>query len=173
VLYADYRYGWDSQAVGYTLAAVGVSSGLVQGGLVGPAVKRLGERGALILGLTCGAIGFTVYGLAPTGKMFLIGVPILALWGLYGPSAQSLMTRRVAHHEQGQLQGALSSLTAFANMLAPALFSLVFAGAISRFKAWQLPGAPYLLAAVVLLAAIGLGLQATRSPQPAGEMTTA
>jgi DHA1 family tetracycline resistance protein-like MFS transporter len=145
----------------------------VQGVLIGPIVKRLGERRALILGLTCGAIGFTIYGLAPTGTIFLLGVPVLALWGLYGPSSQSLMTRRVAHDEQGQLQGALSSLTAFANMVSPALFSLVFAAAISRFATWHMPGAPYLLAAVILVAAIFLGLQATRPVQTAREMTTA
>jgi DHA1 family tetracycline resistance protein-like MFS transporter len=163
VLYADYRYGWDTRTVGYTLAAVGVSSGIVQGGLVGPIVSRLGERRALVLGLICGAIGFAIYGLAPTGRMFLIGVPIMALWGLYGPSAQSLMTRRVGESEQGQLQGALSSITGIANMVAPALFSLIFAAALSTFRDWHLPGAPFVLAAVILVAAVGLGLKATRA----------
>jgi MFS transporter, DHA1 family, tetracycline resistance protein len=163
VLYADYRYGWDSQAVGYTLAGVGVASGIVQGGLVGPLVKSLGERGALTLGLICGAIGFTIYGLAPTGRWFVVGVPVMAVWGLYGPAAQSLMTRRVGHSEQGQLQGALSSLTAFANMLAPALFSLVFASAISTFRSAGLPGAPFLLAGLILCVALGLGIHATRT----------
>jgi DHA1 family tetracycline resistance protein-like MFS transporter len=167
VLYADYRYGWDSKAVGYTLAGVGVASGIVQGGLVGPLVKELGERGALIVGLLCGAVGFTIYGFAPTGRWFVVGVPVMAVWGLYGPSAQSLMTRRVGHSEQGQLQGALSSLTAFANMLAPALFSLVFASAISTFSSWSLPGAPSLLAALILVVALGLGVQATRTVEPA------
>ena len=161
VLYADYRYGWDARAVGYTLAAVGVASAVVQGGLVGPAVARLGERRALVLGLLCGALGFTVYGLAPTGRLFLVGVPIMAIWGLYGPSAQSLMTRRVGTAEQGQLQGALSSITGIANMIAPTLFSLVFAGALSTFREWRLPGAPFLVAASCLLVATGLGLRAT------------
>ncbi len=161
VLYADYRYGWNTQQVGYTLAAVGVTSAIVQGGLVGPLVARLGERRALVVGLLCGAIGFTVYGLAPTGRLFLIGVPIMALWGLYGPSAQSLMTRRVGHSEQGQLQGALSSLTGIANMLAPALFSLTFAAALSTFRTWHLPGAPFLLATGALVVATGLGVKAS------------
>lgn len=162
VLYADYRYGWDSQHVGYTLAAVGASGGLVQGLLVGPLVKRLGERRALLLGLTCGAVGFAVYGLAPTGRWFLVGVPIMALWGLYGPAAQSLMTRRVGPSEQGQLQGALSSLTGIANMVAPAIFSLTFAAALSSFRSWRLPGAPFVLASAILIAAAGLGIEGSR-----------
>lgn len=162
VLYADYRYGWNTQQVGYTLAAVGVSGGLVQGVLVGPIVKRLGERRALILGLACGAIGFSVYGLAPVGRLFLIGVPIMALWGLYGPSAQSLMTSRVDPSEQGQLQGALSSITGIANMVSPTLFSLTFATAISTLRSWRMPGAPFLLASLILVFAVGLGIEGTR-----------
>ena len=162
VLYADYRYGWNTRQVGYTLAGVGVSSAIVQGGLVGPFVARLGERRTLVVALLCGAIGFVVYGLAPTGRMFLIGVPIMALWGLYGPSAQSLMTRRVGQSEQGQLQGALSSLTGIANMLAPALFSLTFAAALSAFKSWRLPGAPFVLASTILVVAAALGMEATK-----------
>jgi DHA1 family tetracycline resistance protein-like MFS transporter len=162
VLYADYRYGWDSQHIGYTLAAVGVSGGIVQGTLVGPVVKRLGERRALVLGLVCGAIGFAVYGIASSGPLFLIGVPIMALWGLYGPSAQSLMTSRVGKSEQGQLQGALSSITGVANMVAPAIFSFTFAAAIGVFRDWRLPGAPFLLASAILVVAVGLGIEGTR-----------
>jgi DHA1 family tetracycline resistance protein-like MFS transporter len=162
VLYADYRYGWDSQHVGYTLAAVGVSGGIVQGALVGPIVKGLGERRALVLGLLCGAIGFAIYGLAPTGALFLLGVPVMALWGLYNPAAQSLMTRRVDASEQGQLQGALSSITGIANMVAPAVFSFTFAAALSTFRSWKLPGAPFLLASVILVVAVGLGIEGTR-----------
>jgi MFS transporter, DHA1 family, tetracycline resistance protein len=161
VLYADYRYGWDSQAVGYTLAAVGVSFAVVQGGLVGPIVGGLGERRSLVLGLCAGAIGFTIYGLASTGRWFLLGIPIMALWGLYGPSAQSLMTRRVSPSEQGQLQGALSSVIGVANVISPFLFSGIFAASLSTFRNLQLPGAPFLLSALLLIVAVGIGWEAT------------
>jgi DHA1 family tetracycline resistance protein-like MFS transporter len=164
VLYADYRYGWGPRAVGYTLAGVGVAQAIVQGGLVGPLVARLGERRALVLGLLSGAIGFAIYGLAPTGRLFLIGVPVMAIWGLYSPSAQSLMTRRFGQSEQGQLQGALASITGIANMLSPALFSLTFAAALSTLRNWRLPGAPFLLASVLLLFAVGVGLHAANIP---------
>jgi DHA1 family tetracycline resistance protein-like MFS transporter len=165
VLYADYRYGWDTRTVGYALAAIGAASAIVQGGLVGPMVARMGERRAMLLGLLAGAVGFAIYGLAPTGAMFLIGVPVMAIWGLYGPSAQSLMTRRVGESEQGQLQGALSSLTGVANMVSPALFTLVFSAALTTFRGWGVPGAPFLLASGLLLVAVGLGLHASRRPE--------
>lgn len=162
VLYTGYRYGWDSRLVGYTLAGVGVMFAIVQGGLVGRIVGAIGERRALVVALLSGAAGFTVYGLAPTTGWFLVGVPVMGLWGLYGPSAQSLMTQRVGPSEQGQLQGALGSLTGIANVISPKLFSLTFVAALGTFRAWGLPGAPFLLSAVIMLVAIGLGLQATR-----------
>jgi DHA1 family tetracycline resistance protein-like MFS transporter len=161
VLYAGYRYGWGPREVGYTLACVGVASAIVQGALVGPIVARLGERRALLLGLLAGAVGFSIYGLAPTGARFIIGVPVMAIWGLYSPSAQSLMTSRAGESEQGRLQGALSSITGIANLVAPALFSAVFAASLSTFKDWHMPGAAFLLASCLLLAAVAMGLIGT------------
>jgi len=73
VLYATYRYGWDTTTVGFTLALVGVSAMVVQGAGVGPIVKRLGERRALLAGLASGALGFFIYGAAPTGLLFWLG----------------------------------------------------------------------------------------------------
>ena len=75
VLYVGYRYGWDAQTVGIMLAGVGIASVIVQAGVISPVVRRIGERAALLLGLVCGAVGFAAYGLAPTGILFLLGVP--------------------------------------------------------------------------------------------------
>ena len=127
VLYAGYRYGWDETTVGLTLAFVGVCAPLVQGLLVGPAVTWLGTRGALIAGLLFGSLGMVIYGLAPTGPMFWLGVPVMALWGLVGPSLQDMMSRRVSPSEQGQLQGANSSSRSIAGLIGPAVFTATFA----------------------------------------------
>ena len=162
VLYASYRYGWDERAVGLALAAVGVCSAIVQGGLVRPIVARAGERRAMLIGLGFGALGFAIYGAAPTGALFCIGVPVMALWGLTGPSIQALMTRRVSPSEQGRLQGALSSLQGVAGLLGPGLFTLTFARAIAAGGSWQLPGAPFLLAALLLAAGMIAGARAAR-----------
>lgn len=162
VLYMGYRYGWDERAVGFMLAGVGVCSAIVQGGLIGPIVKRFGERRALLTGLLFGAAGFAIYGLAATGPVFLAGIPVMALWGLAGPSAQGLMTRHVSPSEQGRLQGANSSIMGIAELLGPGLFTLTFAAFISTQRAWHLPGAPFLLAAVLLLAALFTAWRVTR-----------
>jgi DHA1 family tetracycline resistance protein-like MFS transporter len=154
VLYGDYRFGWTARTVGFALAGVGVASMIVQGGLVGRGVKLLGEPRALVVGLTCGAVAFTIYGLAPSGTAFLLGIPVGALFGFAYPSLQGLMTRRVGPDEQGRLQGALASVMGIAGVIAPVLFTQVFAGAIGRFGALGVPGAPFLLAALLLVAAM-------------------
>jgi DHA1 family tetracycline resistance protein-like MFS transporter len=162
VLYAGYRYGWDERAVGLTLALVGVCAVIVQAGLIGPVVGWLGDRRALMLGLTSGAIGFAAYGLAPTGPLFCLGIPLMSFWGLAGPTSQSLMSQRVGPSEQGQLQGANSSIQGLGNLIGPGVFSLTFAYAIGTGKDWGLPGAPFLLAALMLLVAALIAWRATR-----------
>ena len=164
VLYAGYRYGWDARAIGLLVAAVGVGSVVVQGTLVRPVVSRFGERSALLVGLFFGVVAFAVYGLAPTGRLFAIGVPVMSMWGLSSPALQGLMTRLLGSSEQGQLQGALASLQGIAGLLGPALFTQTFAAFIGPERAWHLPGAPFLLAAALLTIAIGVGSGVAREP---------
>ena len=165
VLYADHRYGWNERTVGLTLAFVGVCSGVVQAGLVGRIVGRIGERQALLVGLLTGAAGFAVYGAAATGALFWLGTPFIALWGISGPAAQGLMTRHVSASEQGQLQGANSSLRSLTGLIGPGLFTLTFASFISARRDWHLPGAPFLLAASLLIASLLLAWHVTRQAQ--------
>jgi DHA1 family tetracycline resistance protein-like MFS transporter len=162
VLYAGYRYGWDARAVGLTMALVGVCSVIVQGGLVRLIVPRFGERRSMQAGLVAGTIGFVAYGLAPTGMIFIAFVPVFALMGLFGPSLQSLMTRRVQPFEQGQLQGANSSLMGITGMLGPLLFTQVFSRAIRPGTPLHLPGAPFLLAGALLLGGAAMATRVTR-----------
>jgi MFS transporter, DHA1 family, tetracycline resistance protein len=156
VLYAGYRYGWDVKMVGLTLAIVGVCSMVVQGIAIGPIVKHLGERRALLVGLVCGALGFLIYGVAPTGLLFCVGIPVMALWGVSGAATQALMTRQVAPDQQGRLQGATTSVQSVAQMVGPFLFTLTFAYFIGASAPVKLPGAPFLLACVLLLLSLGI-----------------
>lgn len=153
VLYMLYRYGWDESTVGLTLAAVGMASIVVQGGVVGPVTKRIGERAALLVGLVFGVVGFLVFALARNGVEFWIGIPFMALWGLEGPACLALMSRFVGADEQGQLQGANSSISGLANLFGPGLFTQVFAVAIGAGLSWHLPGAPFFIAALLLAVA--------------------
>lgn len=165
VLYTGYRYGWDTQTIGLTLAAVGVCTAIVSGGLVGPIVKRLGPRGGVLLGLTCGALAFAAFGLASTGAGFLLGIPLMAFLGVYSPSAQGIMSQRVSGSEQGRLQGAMMGLRGLSGLFSPFVFTYTFAAFISHPE-WHVPGAPFLLAGALLVAALLLAVRVT-APRPA------
>jgi len=158
VLYATYRYGWDTKTVGLTLALVGICAMVVQGAGIGPIVRLFGERRALMLGLLCGAIGFLIFGLAPTGPLCWVGIPVMALWGVSGAASQALMTQLVEPDRQGQLQGATASVQSVAQLAGPFLFTLTFAYFIGKQSPVQLPGAPFLLASLLLVLALGVAM---------------
>jgi MFS transporter, DHA1 family, tetracycline resistance protein len=160
VLYATYRYGWDTKTVGLTLAMVGSCAMAVQGAAIGPIVKRFGERRALFFGLGCGAAGFLIFGTAPDGPLFWLGVPVMALWGIAGAAAQALATQLVTPEQQGQLQGATSSVSSLSQLLGPFLFTLTFAYFIGAEAPFELPGAPFLLASALLLLALAVSVRA-------------
>ncbi|HST00518.1 MAG TPA: MFS transporter, partial [Usitatibacter sp.] len=162
VLYMSYRYAWTELQVGLTLAAVGVLSMIVQGALIRPVVSRVGERRALAMGLAFGAAGFLSYGFAATGKLFLAALPLMALWGFANPAIQALMTRHVSGSEQGQLQGANSSLTAIAGLVGPAIFTQSFAWAIKPGAAFYFPGLPWVIAAALLALSCAIAWAVTR-----------
>ena len=179
VLYAAWRYGWGPKEVGLLLALVGVLDMLVQGVLVGPLVKRFGDRGVMVFGLLGGTVGIALMGWAPTGMIFILAMLPNALWGLAMPTLQSLMTRRVGEDEQGQLQGANMSVASIAGVMSPLFFGWIYSvsvgeGALATrlWLAKTLDGAPaqilsvatrvmtqpglafYLAAVALLLAAI-------------------
>ncbi|NEV78540.1 TCR/Tet family MFS transporter [Rhodopseudomonas sp. BR0C11] len=170
VLYTSYRYGWSETKIGLALAFVGVCTAIVQGGLVGPALKRLGERNAQIIGYGGGALGFLIYALAPTGALFWIGIPVMTLWGIAGPATSGMMTRLVAADQQGQLQGAMTSVKSIAELIGPFLFTLIFAYFIGANAPFALPGAPFLLAGVLLSVSVLVAATAgdARQRVPAG-----
>ena len=166
VLYAGYRYGWGPDQVGFLLAGVGVASMVVQGGLVRPIVKHIGERSSLLVGLLCASLGMTWYGSVWVGPLTWIGVPIAAFWGLFNATSQSVMSQRVSASEQGQLQGAIASVTAFAGILGPILFATVFARSIDSDYGIALPGLGFWLAGFLLLTAFLLAAFLTRQKHP-------
>ena len=179
VLYAGLRYGWGPWEVGMLLAMVGVLDMIVQGVLVGPVSKKLGDRMTMIFGLCGGTVGIALMGWAPTGVAFIIAMLPNALWGLAMPTLQSLMTRRVGESEQGQLQGANMSVASIAGVASPLFFGWVYSVSVGAgfapTAAWlqglgidsrlalrvvdaiSTPGLAFYLAAVVLALAALIG----------------
>jgi MFS transporter, DHA1 family, tetracycline resistance protein len=156
VLYAIFRYAWQEKTVGLSLAFVGICTVLISGGMVRPFVEHMGERRTLYLGQLLGAAGMALMGWAASGSVFMIGVVVMSMWSLSGPAAQGMMTHRVGHSEQGELQGAISSMRAIAMLIGPGLFSFTFAWFINAKHGWVLPGAPWYLAAAMLFVAMAM-----------------
>jgi DHA1 family tetracycline resistance protein-like MFS transporter len=117
----------------------------------------------MYLGLACGTLGFLSMALAPSAIWFWAGLPVFALMGLFNPGLQSVMTQRVLPTEQGRLQGANTSIIGIAGMIAPGLFTASFAWSIAPGSDWHLPGAPFLIAALLTSAALIAIWRQTRS----------
>lgn len=166
VLFADYQYGWGPREVSWVLAAVGVFSVLVNVLLVGKMVAWLGERRALLLGLGCGVVGFAIYGFADVGWVFLVGLPVSAIWALAAPATQALITQQVGADVQGRMQGALMSPVSLAGIIGPAVFAGAFGLFISGRAPVHAPGAPFLIAAAMLAAAVLIAWRYARAPAP-------
>lgn len=162
VLWAGYQFDWNARQIGLSLAAVGVANVIVQGGLVRPFVKRLGERRALAIGAFFGTVGFALYGIAATVPVFWIGAALYAPAGFFNPSLLGLISQRVGPSEQGQVQGANSSIMGIAGMLGPGLFTSVFAWSIGAGAGWHMPGLPFLIASAMFALAGVLAWRATR-----------
>jgi DHA1 family tetracycline resistance protein-like MFS transporter len=137
----------------------------VQGAGIGPLVKRFGERRALLFGLGCGAVGFLIFGAAPSGALFWLGIPVMAFWGVSGAAIQALMTRLVAPDQQGQLQGATTSVQSLSQLVGPFLFTLTFAYFIGAQAPVKLPGAPFLLASALLALALVIAARTLSTAQ--------
>ena len=165
-IYAEYRYAWNRRDVGLSLAAVGICSALVSASLVGPAVKRFGERVCLVAGLIFGTLAFLGFAFAPRGGFVFAAIPLIALWGIAGPAIQSLMSQRVDPSSQGKLQGAINSLRSITGMAGPPLFTQVFTFAIAAKSTLHFPGAPYFLAALLLFSSLLIAIAVLRAHTP-------
>ncbi len=150
VLYTGHKFGWNELANGLSLALVGLMAAIVQGGLVQPVIKRIGERRAVLGGLVLGMITYLGYGLATQGWMLIAFIIFGSIGGVAGPALQSLVAGAVEPQDQGKVQGGLQSLMSLTGILSPLIFT---AGLFSYFTSpaapFQLPGAPFLLGAVM------------------------
>ena len=137
VLYTIAQFAWDERAIGLSLALVGVVSSFTAAVLVGPVVRRFGERRALIFGLITFAIGNALFGVA-NGYVTFVGIVVICL-SIYNSPMQALMSKHVGPSEQGELQGAIGSLRGISMLIGPSIFTLTFAqfagrGVISTYS---------------------------------------
>ena len=167
VLFTSYRFGWNGTEVGLSLAVVGVVFLVGQGGLVRVMVPMLGERRTILLGLSVSVVTVLSYCFATAGWMLyppmLLGV---FGWIVAQPAVMSLMSRAMPPNEQGLLQGAIASINSLTTIVAPPVWTGVFAYFVSPAAPVIVPGAAFMGAAMVFALALMLAVR-TPSLKPA------
>jgi DHA1 family tetracycline resistance protein-like MFS transporter len=153
--------------IGLSLGAFGVFHAGAQAFLTGPAVARLGERWALVVGMACELLALVILGFATQGWILFALAPLFALGGIGMPALQSLTTTQVGPDQQGQLQGVLASLVSLAAVFGPVFFSFAYFGIRGDW-----PGMVWIIGAGIYLLALPLmlGIRKRRAAENAPEM---
>jgi MFS transporter, DHA1 family, tetracycline resistance protein len=160
--FAIERLGWSEFDIGLSLAAVGASSALVQGGLIRVVVPAVGERRAILVGLAAMITAYALYTALTQGWQVYLAIAIGALGGLIYPSLNGMMSQRVPADSQGELQGAIASLSSLATIIGPPAMAQVFAAFSAPSAPIYLPGAPFALAGLLAIVALLLFLAGAR-----------
>lgn len=158
--YGVAQFGWDARLVGLSFTVYGIGMALVQGALVAPAIRRLGEGRTVMAGMAVEIVSFLFFGIIATGWIALALTPFTALGGVVTPALTAVMSRRARPDQQGELQGVLASLTAVTMVVSPLVMTRVFSAFTAPGGGLFLPGMPFLLAAVLM--AVAMVLFATR-----------
>lgn len=138
--------------IGISLGAIGVLVGAVQGGLVRVVNPRLGNERSVYIGLGLYALGLLLFAFASESWMMFVFLIPYCLGGIAGPALQSIISGHVPPNEQGELQGALTSLMSATSIVGPLMMTNLFAYFTHKEAPVYFPGASFLLGAVFMLA---------------------
>lgn len=142
---------WNEAMVGYSLGVVGLLVAIVQGGLIRLITPRLGQKYSVYLGMALYAVALFLFAFA-TSTLAVYGViAVYCLGGIAGPALQSLISNQVPPNEQGELQGALTSIMSFTSIIGPPLMTNTFHYFTSPDSGWYFPGASFFLAGIFTL----------------------
>lgn len=152
--YTMLKFDWDEAMVGYSLGFVGIISALVQGVLIRSLIPRLGRENAVYIGIILYALGLILFAFSTQSwMMFAFCIPY-CLGGITGPAIQGIMSSQVADNQQGELQGAVSSMMSATAIIGPPLMTGLFAFFTKDYAPLYFPGAPMLMGFV--LSIVGL-----------------
>lgn len=155
-LYTQYRFQWNTAEVGYSLAVVGLSIAIVQGGLTRLIIPKFGEWNSLMFGVVISFVTYAAFGLAYEGWMMYAILFPSAFSGLCGPACQSLISKNTPANEQGELQGTLVGISSLTAIVGPILYTELFANFTNKEAPVQIPGAPYLAASLICVLSVVL-----------------
>ena len=148
------RFAWSPGTIGLSLAIFGISFALVQGLLVAPSIKLMSHRKTVIVGLILEAAALALIAVIWSGNVLLWCIPFAALGAIGMPALQGIMSRRVSDDAQGELQGVLTPVNSLAAIIAPLVLTRSFAYFTEPDAPIYLPGAPFIIAAVLMLISV-------------------
>lgn len=145
------RFSWDEKMIGFSLAFVGISVAVVQGGLIGFTTKKLGVKKSIFIGLGFYMLGFFLFALANhSWMMFAFMIPY-ALGGISVPNIQSILSSQVDANEQGELQGGLTSMVSLTAVIGPILMTSSFTFFTKNPDTLYFPGISFFVGGVLAL----------------------
>ncbi len=147
-----YRFNWTEKLVGISLGVVGLLVGAVQGGLIRYVNPKLGNERSIYVGLFLYAVGMMLFAFATQSWMMFVFLIPYCLGGIAGPALQSIIAGHVPPNEQGELQGALTSLMSATSIIGPPLMTNLFYYFTQKKAPVHFPGAPFLLGSILMLA---------------------
>jgi DHA1 family tetracycline resistance protein-like MFS transporter len=156
--YTIYKFAWTPLQVGISLSVVGLVVGLVQGGLIRYTMPKFGEKKSVYYGLALHAIGMAFFAFANQGWMMYVILVPYCLGGICGPALQAIMSGQVPPNEQGELQGASTSLMSVTSFIGPVVMNNLFSFFTGKKAPFIFPGMPFLVGAVLMVVAIFLAV---------------
>lgn len=158
-----YRYGWSEAQIGLSLGAYGVGAALMMLLVLPRVIRAFGEWRTALFGMAVSAAGLMAFGLSWEGWMIYLVIFASAPEALADPPLRSIAAAKVPPSAQGELQGAMTSLSSLTTIIGPILFTQVFFRFTGENAVAELPGAPFMLASVIMVAAIVLFLRRIRA----------
>ncbi len=157
------KFKWSPKMIGISLAVVGVLVSLVQGLLVRVVNPKIGNEKSVYVGLGLYTIGLVLFGLASQSWMMFAFLIPYCLGGISGPGLQAIISGTVPANEQGELQGSLTSIISITSIVGPLVMSNLFAFFTGPIAPFYFPGAPFMLAAVLMLLSCFFAYKALRT----------
>jgi DHA1 family tetracycline resistance protein-like MFS transporter len=165
--FTAYRFHWSEKMIGLSLSLVGLLVAGVQAGLIRITAPKLGNEKSVYIGLSLYALGMLLFAFATQSWMMFAFLVPYCLGGIAGPSLQSIITGHVPANEQGQLQGALTSLMSLTSIFGPLIMNNLFYYFTKSTSAVYFPGAPFLLGAILMLGSAILAYYALKDEKTA------
>lgn len=149
-----YRFNWTMKEVGYSLCFVGLLVSIVQGGLIRVVIPKIGKKNSIIFGLLFYAFGLIGFAFVSQAYMMYVLLIPYCLGGLAGPAIQGVMSEQFPPNEQGELQGAMTSLMSATSIIGPLIMNYLFSYFTSESAPFQFPGAAFLAGGLMVVASI-------------------